>query len=214
MSAGDASDSRRQRQQQEFAMRPTCAAFILVFSASVAPPLEAAVEPSTDAIWRVQQMDFRLRTGARYHSCSGLQTKILAILDAIGAGKAVVTLNCTAELTNNVSARVATATPIAATTANVAAATTHDTRTELVARLQQATLPTANDIEVFPAEWRTVSVTSIRGIRLNAGDCELLQGLSEQILPYLEVRIVRKRFACGATARPVLVVEALMRRAA
>ena len=55
----------------------------------------------------------------------------------------------------------------------------------------------------------------MRGMRLDADDCQLLRSLAEQVLPQLSVRIARQRLACGsgmgATTRPILVVEALIR---
>lgn len=187
-----------------------------LLSAVQATAAPGIASDSLDAIWRVQQIDLRLRTGDRYHSCSALHSKIAAILGAVGAEKVVVSVSCNMNsLTNNVLARVATATPVEATAANVQAATTFDARAELVARLRQETLPTANDIQVFPAEWRTVAITTVRGVHLGPGDCDLLQGLTDQVFPRLSVRVVRQRLSCGAgigaAARPILVVEALMR---
>lgn len=176
---------------------------------------DARVDAVTDAIWRVQQIDLRLKTGDQYYSCASLRSKISAILGAVGAAKVVVNLAChTGMLTNNVWARLATASPTHATEENIRAATTYDSRTQLVARIRETTLPSANDIAIFPAEWRTVSLTSLRGMNLGPGDCTLLQGLSEQIFPHLELRVVRKRLNCGQNARPILIVEALMPREA
>lgn len=188
---------------------------LLVVGLFGAMQADARVDAVTDAIWRVQQIDLRLKTGDQYYSCSALQSKISAILGAVGAAEVVVNLACqTGTLTNNVWAKLATASPTQATEENIRAATTYDSRTQLVARVRETALPTANDIAVFPAEWRTITITSMRGMNLGPGDCDLLQGLSEQIFPHLELRVVRKRFNCGQNARPILVVEALMRREA
>lgn len=171
----------------------------------------ARVDEFTEAIWKVQQIDLRMRTGDSYYSCASLQSKIAAILNAVGAAKVVVNVSCQGAPTNYVWASVATTTPVPATPANVRAATTYDGRAQLIARLREATLPTANDVEVFPARWRKVSVVSIRRIGIGPGDCDLLRGLSEQIFPHLELRVVRKNFNCGQQIiRPILVVEALM----
>jgi hypothetical protein len=171
-----------------------------------------------DAIWRVQEFDFHFRTTQRYHSCASLHEKISGILSAVGAGSVVVKLSCSNnQLTNDAYARVAAAAPVSASPENIEAATTFDSRQALLARLREVRLPTAQDIVRFPAEWREVSLTRVRTLHLGPADCELLQGMNEQIFPRLSIRVVRKQLSCTSEAifsptRPVLVVEALMRR--
>lgn len=173
-----------------------------------------------DAIWQVQEFDFHIRTMQRYHSCSSLHQKISGILEAVGAGSVVVKMSCSKDqLTNEAFARVATAAPVNASPENIEAATTFDARQELVARLRDVQLPSAQDIQRFPAEWRTVSLTRIGMLRLGPADCELLRGMNEQIFPRLSIRVVRQQLSCNSQAvfspaRPVLVVEALVRREA
>jgi hypothetical protein len=174
----------------------------------------------TDAIWRIQEFDLHIRTPQRYHSCSSLHQKISGILAAVGAGSVVVKLSCSKDqLTNEAFARVAAAAPIDATPENIQAATTFDARQQLTARVREVRLPTPEDIERFPAEWRRVSLTRVPSLHLGAGDCELLQGMHDQIFPRLSIRVLSKRLACDSRslfspARPMLVVEALVRREA
>ena len=174
----------------------------------------------TEAIWRIQEFDLHIRSAQRYHSCSSLHQKISGILAAVGAGSVIVKLSCSKDqLTNETFARVAAAAPVDATAENIRAATTFDARQQLLARVREVQLPTANDIERFPAEWRKVSLTRVASLHLGAGDCELLQGMNEQIFPRLSIRVLSKRLACDSQslfspARPMLVVEALVRRAA
>jgi hypothetical protein len=171
-----------------------------------------------DAIWRIQEFDFHFRTPQHYHSCSSLHDKISGILAAVGAGSVVVKLSCSRDqLTSEAFARVSAAAPISASAENIDAATTYDSRQELLARVHAVRLPTAEDVVRFPAEWRTVSLTRLPALRLGPGDCELLRGMNEQIFPRLSVRVVRQRLSCQTVfspSRPVLVVEALVRREA
>jgi hypothetical protein len=173
-----------------------------------------------DAIWQMQEFDLHIRTMQRYHSCSSLHEKISGILAAVGAGSVVVKMSCSKDqLTNEAFARVATAAPVNASPENIEAATTFDSRQTLLARLRDIPLPTAQDIQRFPAEWRTVSLTRVSELRLGPADCELLRGMNEQIFPRLSIRVVRKQLSCNSQAvfspaRPVLVVEALVRREA
>jgi hypothetical protein len=174
----------------------------------------------TDAIWRIQEFDLHIRTDQRYHSCSSLHQKISGILAAVGAGSVIVKLSCSRDqLTNETFARVVAAAPVEASPENIQAATTFDARQQLTARVRDVRLPTPTDIERFPAEWRKVSLTRVPSLRLGAGDCELLQGMHDQIFPRLSIRVVSKRLTCDSQslfspARPTLVVEALVRREA
>jgi len=199
------------------------AAAVCIVSATPSGATSGQLGPDgapVDAIWRVQEFDLHLRTADRYHSCSSLHEKITGILTAVGAGSVVVALSCrNDQLTNEAFARVAAAAPVIASAENIEAATSFDSRQALVAKIRAVRLPSANDLERFPAEWRTVSIARVPSLHLGAADCELLQGMNEQIFPRLAIRVVRKRLSCDSQAifapsRPVLVVEALMRREA
>ena len=197
------------------------AALLVCASARSETKREAVSDAPTEAIWRIQEFDFHFRAQkGRYHSCSSLHSKITGFMEAIGAGSVIVHIGCDRNtLVEHAFARIATAMPIQATPENVRAATTFDTEAQMVARLRQARLPTAETVERFPAEWREVAVRSIHGVRLEPADCDLLHDLHEQILPHLmTVRVVRANLSCGTPylrpARPVLIIETLMRRAA
>jgi len=193
---------------------------LLVASAFANPLRAAPAEAPVEALWRLQEFEFQFRAArGHYHSCSALHSKITGILEAVGAGSVIVEFGCNPrDLTDRAFARVATATPQAATVENIRAATTFDSRRQLLARLNQIELPTETNLQRFPAEWRTVSVTKIRGLHLGPGDCDLLNDLNEQIFPHLSIRVVRERLSCGSSiispTQPLLIVEALVRRTA
>ena len=175
----------------------------------------------TEAIWKIQEFDFYYRAArGRYHSCASLHSKISGIMEAMGAGSVIVNIACSRDsLVDSTVARVSTAMPVHASPENIETATRFNTEQQMVARLRQVPLPTASTLERFPAEWRRVAITTIHGVRLGPEDCDLLQDLHQQILPHLtSVRVVRKSFACGDSylraARPILIVEALVRREA
>lgn len=199
---------------------PITLAAITVMFGCIAPRVGAesgvviSVENTVDAIWRVQRVDFTYRSAEVYYSCRALQSKIGAILKAVGAHQQMaVDVGCmSGELVRNAFARVTLAMPAVATQENVVAATTFDSRAQLVARVRKVRLPTANDIERFPAAWQTVSLSRDRGLRLEPGDCDLLRGMHEQIFPRLSIRVTQQvRCATGSTRmRPNLEVTALM----
>lgn len=168
-----------------------------------------------DAIWRVQRVDFIYRSADVYYSCTALQSKIGAILKAVGAHHRIaIDVGCiNGELVNNAFARVTVAMPAEATQENVVAATTFDSRAQLVARVRGVRLPTAADIERFPAAWQTVSLSRHRSLRLDSGDCDLLRSMHQQLFPRLLIRASQQRLRCtGSTTRmrPSLEVTALM----
>lgn len=178
--------------------------------------IEAEASDPMTAIWQLKRIEFNYRSINIYYSCEGLQRKIASIMTAIGARKdVVVDARCrNGGVTNDATTLITFATPIEATAASVAAATTYSSETQLVARLKNVQLPTANDLERFPAEWRKVELNRNRRLNLAAGDCELLQGLIEQVFPHLSVRVAKQRLNCSignpGRIRPVLHVAALM----
>ena len=193
------------------------AATITSISSAVATP---QIDPNDDmrilAIWRVQEFDLDVRTQRGYYTCSSLETKIVSIMVAVGAADVAVKLNCTG-LTRNASARIAALVPVPANDDNIRSATTPDARSELVAKLRGAQLPTPDTLQRFVAEWRTVSLGRSQ-LHIRPEDCDLLREINRQILPQLSVRIVEARLSCDNVSRfpvpPKLVVQALTRRVA
>jgi len=172
---------------------------------------------TVDAIWRVQLVEFTYNSTDVYYSCESLQSKVAAILQAVGAYERIrVDMHCAGDrFANHAYGRVTMAIPAEATPENVRAATTYDSRDVLIARLRKLNLPSANDIDRFPAQWQSVSLTRHARLRLDASDCDLLLALRRQVLPAMPVRIEKERLHCSLGAstrvRPTLDVVALMR---
>ena len=168
-----------------------------------------------DAIWRIQRVEFMYNSRDVYYSCDALQYKIGAILKAVGAHHEGirVELRCIGRFVNHAYGRVTVAVPAEATEENVIAATTFDAQTRLLARMRKVTLPTPADIERFPASWQSVSLSRQRGLKLESGDCDLLQTLRRQVFPTMPIRIESEALHCGLGAgtgmRPKLDVMAL-----
>jgi hypothetical protein len=154
------------------------------------------------AIWHIEQIQFVYSSASVRYSCGALQRRIAAILHAVGAHSRIgVELGCkSGELVRYANARITLAVPIEASEENVRAATDFDTRDGLVARLHQSQLPTANDIERFPASWRTVALTRSPPLSLGPGDCELLRAMRDEVFPRLRVHVVSSGLRCGGGA--------------
>jgi hypothetical protein len=171
-------------------------------------------EQIVEAIWRIQRVEFMYNSRDVYYSCDALQYKIGAILRAVGAHHrgVRVELRCMGRFVNHASGRVTVAVPAQATEENVIAATTFDAQTQLLARMRKVPLPTPADIERFPASWQSVSLSRQRGLKLESGDCDLLQALRRQVFPTMPIHIVSEGLHCGLGAggmRPKLDVMAL-----
>ena len=120
-----------------------------------------AAGATIDAIWHIERIDFAYHSSTVRYECGALQRRIAEILHAVGAHARIgVELTCVSgDMVRHAGAHLTLAVPVEATAENVAAATDYDTRDELIARLRQEQLPSANDIERFPASWRTVALT-------------------------------------------------------
>ena len=187
-------------------------ATVLAFAFLLAAPAHA--DPTVEAIWRSQQLPFNYHSTRTAYSCSGLQERIRAILQAVGAHESVaVEVQCLGgELLNSARASIAVATPIEATDENILAATRFKPYELMAARLRGVALPTATNIERFAASWRRVSLSRLQ---LEMRDCDLLDGLRGQVFPRLRIRNT-SGFGCSSTAtrmRPAPKVEALIHAA-
>lgn len=148
-------------------------------------PIGAQVE----AIWRVQSFDFYHSASVAY-SCGALRDKIAAIIELAGAHESsIVQISCNGSLLRTAHARITLASPVEATPENIRRATTFDGRAELLARTANVPLPTAVDLERFPATWRRISLRGHGSSRLDASDCELLRGVIKHVFPKLSIRV-------------------------
>jgi hypothetical protein len=180
--------------------------------------LVAALAASTahgktiEAIWRMQQVEFAYDSPSVSYSCSGLSERIRSILRAVDAHQSIVVdMGCNGdELVTSTRATISIAAPVEATDENIQAATNFKPHQILAARLRATALPSATDIERFPASWQRI--LRLRP-RLTRGDCDLLDALRRQVLPRLRVRNATG-FDClveSSLIAPVLRVEALVR---
>jgi hypothetical protein len=68
--------------------------------------------------------------------------------------------------------------------------------------------------EPFPAQWKTVELARDRRLDLQPGDCELMEGLSKDVLPKLSIKIISDRVLCTpnhlSITTPELTVSALV----
>ena len=189
-----------------------------IFGVSVAQDAPPDMQPESQivAIWHLQQMDFVYNSTTVRYSCGNLQRRIADILQAVGANASMgVELGCSSgELVHYSNVHLTLAVPVEATEENLRAATNFDTRDELVAKLHQSQLPTAEQITRFRATWRTVALTRSPPLSLGPGDCDLLRAMRDDVFPLLHVRVVSSGLHCGSGSDtripPRINVNALM----
>jgi hypothetical protein len=171
----------------------------------------AAPAVGATAVWHAQTIDLTISSFDVAYSCSALQSKITAILRAVVAPEVTrIAITCSNfGMGTAATAKILVASPIEATPENVRALTTYDARTQLLARVRSLDLPSEQDIQRFSASWQPVSMVRVKGLNLNAGDCELVRSIREQVLPHLAVKVTRSSRMCGSRI-PVLDVLALL----
>ena len=185
-----------------------------VFGVGVAE--ETPSDAPITAIWHLQQIDFIYTSSTVRYSCGNLQRRIAAILQAVGANANMgVEIGCSSgELVRSANVHLTLAVPVEATEENLRAATNFDTRDQLVARLHQTQLPSAEQITRFPARWRIVALTRTPPLSLGPGDCDLLRSMRDDVFPLLHVRVVSSGLRCGSGSDtripPRINVNALM----
>lgn len=188
-------------------------AAVLLLAAGV-----ASAQPQPDevveAVWKPQQMNFVYHGYSTLYSCRSLQDKLQKILSTVGArgGIELRAYSCDDQL-STARFQIALASPVEATPQNVQELTTYDAQDELMARVRGERLASGEDLQRFPAVWKTISFARSREMKLAPGDCELVLQLRRHILPRMSVQIVSDQVRCsrfGNIGNPRLTVSALV----
>jgi hypothetical protein len=171
-------------------------------------------DPDVDAVWKQQRLAFEYRGYSTLYNCTSLETKLQDILLSIGAREDLRVSGYACDEQISVARfEIVFHSPVEATPENVSAATSYDSQDELIARVRGEPLASAADLPRFPAVWKTVSFARDRELKLQSGDCELMQQVRRQILTKMSVRIVADRIRCssafGNIGPPRLTVSAL-----
>lgn len=215
-------------------LRPTvaCAASTCMALAWVAVASGASA-PGADtarAVLKSQEIKFNYQSFNTFYSCDGIEDKLERVLLALGANKdvEVEARGCAegSELISDlrrsptgVSPRsplvtIRVTSPVEATPEVLAELEKTRTQRELTARVRGERGAALDAEAQFDAPWRPVSLSKGGELRLEPGDCELIDALRKQVLPKLGVRVVKDNLKCsprdGNRFQPQLEVEALM----
>ena len=167
---------------------------------------------SVPATWKTQEVKYSYIAFTTAYDCDSAAQKIKAILKELGAhpNTKVSTSGCNFNRpSRNFFVTITAATPIPSAEAQTTPA--DQSKQDLLKRLGVRTdLAT----EQFPAEWKTVDLAKNRRLDLRPGDCELMEGLSDHVLPKLGMKVTSQRLSCtphtvGITT-PQLTVTALV----
>lgn len=190
-------------------------ASVLALNAVAASAPTSSGRDVIEAIWRVQDFDFTYRSARNFYDCDDLRASLGELLRTLGAHESVrIQMRCTGfGGIASYRAHISVAVAVEATDENIRAATRFDARERLVARLGGFTLPTAANVERFPAAWRSVAFSVSGQHRPNESDCELLSEVQQQIFPRLSVRSAARLYCLPWASRVTqrLEVQALVR---
>jgi hypothetical protein len=172
----------------------------------------AHAEETIPSTWKVQEVKYSYVAFTTAYDCDAAAQKIASILKELGAhpNTKVSTSGCNFNRpSRNFFVTIAAATPVPASEATPTA--TDQSKQELLKRLG-----IKNDIssDQFPAEWKTVDLAKNRRLDLRPGDCELMEGLRDKVLPKLGMKVTDRSLGCTphtvGIATPELKVSALM----
>ncbi len=168
-----------------------------------------------EAVWKVQSLSFAYSGYATAYSCDALLDKVREILQSVGARDTlrIRSWGCT-DMVNHGRMEITMESPVEATPQNIQALTTYDGTQQLVARVRNEPLQSAEDVQRFPAAWKSVSMTRERRLKLGPSDCELVEQLRRDVLPRMSIRVEYDRLRCsvafGNIGQPQLRVAALV----
>lgn len=196
----------------------TAVSLSVTLSSSVAartpdPPSRAL--QIVEAVWKVQSLSFAYSGYATVYSCDALLAKVRGILQGLGARDTlrIRSMGCTDMVTHG-RMEITLESPVVATPESIDALTTYDSKQELVARVRNEHLASAEDVQRFPAAWKTISMTRDRSLKLGPSDCELVEQLRRDVLPHMSIRVEHDRLRCspvfGNIGQPQLRVAALV----
>jgi hypothetical protein len=186
--------------------------FGLVVAAMLVGVSSRAADAPVQAVWKAQEINYSYVGFTTAYDCDSAAQKIKAILDELGAHpNSKVTANgCAFDRPSRnffVKITAATAVPVAEASATAA----DQSKQELLKRLG---IKSDISSDEFPAEWTSVDLSKNRRLSLRPGDCELMEGLRDHVLPKLGVKVTEQRLSCtpnqvGITT-PRLTVSALV----
>jgi len=174
----------------------------------------AATGDSVPSAWKVQEIRYTYVGFTTAYNCDAAADKLKQILLTLGAHPSTKVRASGCNLnrpSRNFFVTITTASPAPASDAAPVPVSGEKTRQELLERLG-----TKNPIgtDQFPATWKSIDLSRDRRLDLRPGDCELMEGLRDNVLPKLAIKVESDRVQCSprqvSISTPELKVSALV----
>lgn len=169
------------------------------------------------SMWHLQEINYSYMGFTTAYNCDAFETKLESILKSLGAHPAtrVRASGCQLNVpSRNFFVTITTARPVPASE-EAAMAIKSGKRTESQQKLLDR-LGVKNPVstDAFAAQWTTVDLSRDRKLDLQPGDCELMEGLRDQVLPKMGIKVVSDDVNCTpkqlSIQTPELKVSALV----
>ncbi len=171
----------------------------------------AADDAPVQAKWQVQEIKYSYVGFTTAYDCDAAASKIKAILETVGAHPDTRVRATGCPLTRPSRTFFVTITAVTPVPADELEETAADkSRQELLQRLGVKN----NFSDEFSATWQSVDLSKERRLNIRSGDCELIEGIRDKILPHFSVKIEEDRVSCTpnqlSIQPPQLKVSALV----
>jgi hypothetical protein len=178
--------------------------------------LQGAETPTVQAVWKPVDLQFSYHGFTTSYSCDGLEGRMRAILQALGAHPQT-RVSATGCPTNGPSdhafVHISGAFPVLAADAPKPAPA-DKSRDELLKRLG---VKSGVDQDQFPATEQVIDLSRERIAGLQPGDCELMEQLTREVFPKLGIKVIEGDKSCFPNQVPIstprLKVSALIKAA-
>ena len=151
------------------------------------------------AVWQPQEIKYSYVGFTTAYNCDAFETKLESVLKALGAHPQTNVRASGCELnrpSRNFFVTVTTATPVPATEATINKIKSSGYSESQQKLLERLGTKKAISTDPFPAQWQTMDLAQNRKLDLQPGDCELMEGLRDHVLPKLEIKVVEDRVQC------------------
>lgn len=169
------------------------------------------------SVWQPQEIKYSYVGFTSAYNCDAFESKLKNILKTLGAHPETQVRASGCDLNRparNFFVTITTATPVPATEEaikRIKSSGYSESQQKLLERLGTKK-PVSSD--QFPAQWQTMDLAQNRRLDLQPGDCELMEGLRDQVLPKLDIKVVENRVQCTpkqlSIQTPQLKVSALV----
>lgn len=167
--------------------------------ASAEPAAAAATGDVVQSLWQPQEIRYSYVAFTTAYNCHAFEDKVRDILKALGAHPEtkVRTTGCDFnEPAMNFFVTITTATPVLANEANAKSIRLGSRSESQQKLLERLGVKSSVSTDAFPAQWKTMELSANRRLNIQPGDCELMEGLRDQVLPKLNIKVISDTVRC------------------